>query len=309
MANGSKYRDDVIPGPAFRRSQEHPNKVYMISRFDEHGVKTPDQLHQITWGEADRITRDLMKGLWSMGFKAFDRLAMFGPNRPRWIFGCLAAISSRGIHVPIYPNSKEDDVWWILFDSGAKFVICSSMNHAQKALAVKDRVETLEKIILMDPLPESHDPFIMGFEEVLELGRKSQIADEELEKRVNEINEDDLAAIIYTSGTTGKPKGVMLTHKNFVGQRVIEKEFIYTDSEVFLAHLPMCHSFGFSSDLLNAGNIGGTLFVADSIETADMRKNLKDCRPTIMSSVPRLWEKLYIQILQTIETQPPASPF
>jgi long-chain acyl-CoA synthetase len=97
----------------------------------------------------------------------------------------------------------------------------------------------------------------------------------------------------------------MLTHKNFVSQRLIEKEFDYTDQEVFLAHLPMCHSFGFSSDLLNCGNIGGTMFVADSVETDEMRKNLKDCRPTVMSSVPRLWEKLYIQIGQTVATKPP----
>ncbi|HUT54008.1 MAG TPA: long-chain fatty acid--CoA ligase [bacterium] len=300
-----EFSDNVIPGPAFKRARQHPDKVYLISRFDERGVKTPDQLHQVTWGQADRIVRDFGRGLRAMGFKAFDRLAAFGPNRPRWIYACMAAIGSRGVHVPIYPNSKEDDVWWILQDSGARFVVCGSMSHAQKALLVKDRVETLEKIILMDPLPDQHDDFIMGFDEVVELGKKSGITDEEIDERVREVQEDDLAAIIYTSGTTGKPKGVMLTHKSFVSQRVAENEYEYTDNEVFLAHLPMCHSFGFSSDLLNAGNIGGILFVADSIETAEMRKNLKDCRPTVMSSVPRLWEKLYMQILQTIDQQPP----
>jgi long-chain acyl-CoA synthetase len=300
-----KVSDNVIPGPALKHAIEHPDKVYMISRFDEKGRRTADQLHSITWGQSQRLTTDFIKGLWTMGFKAHDRLAVFGHNRPRWIIACMSAIFSRGVHVPIYPTSKEEDVEWILADSAARFIVCESMENAQKTMAVKNKVETLEKIILMNPPPDDRDPFIVGFDEVLEKGRKSSISDDEVEKRMSEVVEDDLAAIIYTSGTTGKPKGVPLTHRNFVSQRVIESEFDYTKDEIFMAHLPMCHSFGFSSDLLNAGNIGGTLFVADSLETAEMRKNLKDSRPTIMSSVPRLWEKLYIQINQIIATKNP----
>jgi long-chain acyl-CoA synthetase len=301
-----QFSDKVLPGPAFRRAKEHPDKVFLMSRFNDQGVKTPDQIHSVTWAQADRIIRDLAKGFRKIGFNPFDRLAVFSPNRPRWIYTCMSAIASRGVHVPIYPTSKEDDVWWILFDSGAKFVVCGSMEHAHKVLAVKDRVETLEKAVLMDPLPAGHDPFLMGFDEVLELGRKSGISDDDIDQRVMEIEEEDMAAIIYTSGTTGRPKGVMLTHKNFVSQRPLEKDFDYGPDEVFLAHLPMCHSFGFSADFLNAGNIGATLFVADSLEASEMKKNLADVRPTVMASVPRLWEKFYIQIGKTIKEQPPS---
>lgn len=106
--------------------------------------------------------------------------------------------------------------------------------------------------------------------------------------------------------TAGRPKGVMLTHRNFVAQRIVTPKFDFEEGDVFLAHLPMCHCFGFSGDLLASANIGGTLFVADSIVTEEMRKNLKDCRPTVMSSVPRLWEKLYIRMGQVIDTKPPA---
>ena len=300
-----QYNDKVISGPAMRTARLYQDKVYMISRFNDQGVKTPNELHAITWGQSDRLIKDFGKGLATMGFKAYDRLAVFGPNRPRWIVACMSAIMAGGVHVPIYPNSKEEDVWWILTDSGAKFVVCGSMKHAEKALAVKDRVETLQKIILMDKPPAGHDPLIVGFEEVLELGRQNPTPDEELERIANNIDENDIATIIYTSGTTGRPKGVMLTHKNFISQRVMETEFAFIKDDVWLSHLPLCHSFGFTCDLLNCGNIGGTLFVADSIETADMRLNLKDCRPTVMASVPRLWEKLYIQIHQTVATKPP----
>jgi len=304
VAEKIEFSDKVIPGPAMKRVRQHPNKVYIRSRFDGRGVKTPDQIHDVTWQEVHDIIRDFSKGLRVMGFEAKDRLAAFGQNRPRWIYACMSAMYSGGVHVPIYPNSKEEDVWWILHDSGARFVVCSNIEHAEKALAVKDRVETLEKIILMDPLPDKHDEFIVGFDEVMEKGRNSDVSDEDFEKMIAEIDEEDLAAIIYTSGTTGRPKGVMLTHKSFMAQRVLEPDFGYSDNEIFLAHLPMCHSFGFSVDFLNSGNIGATLFVADSLAPEDMKKNLADVRPTMMASVPRLWEKFYIQIGKAIKEQP-----
>ncbi len=304
MSPSYEISNDIITGPAVKNARQNPDKVHMISRFDGKGQRTPDTLHQVTYAETDRIIREFIKGLWEMGFQTGDRLAVHGPNRPRWIYACMAAIFSGGVHVPIYPNSKEDEVNWILQDSGARFAVCDNLKHAKLAASMRDKVETLEKVILMDPLPDGDDDFIMSFDQVLEKGRASSVTEDEVEKRMSETTEDDLAAIIYTSGTTGMPKGVMLTHKCFVSQRVIEPEFDYSDNEVFLAHLPMCHSFGFSSDLLNCGNIGGTMFVADSLETMEMRKNLKDCRPTVMSSVPRLWEKFYIQINQTVQSKP-----
>ncbi len=302
----TKHEEQTIAAIALKRYEEHPGQPYLISRFDDTGKKTPDRLHHVTLGRARRIIWDFMKGLWEMGFDAFDRLGVMGPNRPRWIYACMAAILSRGVHVPIYPTSKDKDVEWILGDSGATFVVCGSMEHAGKVLAVKDGLDALRKIILMDPLPEKHDAFIMSFDEVVDKGQGGRFTDDDIAARLGEVMEEDMASIIYTSGTTGRPKGVMLTHRNFVAQTVVLPEFDFQDGEVFLAHLPMCHSFGFSSDLLASANVGGTLFVADSIETEEMRKNLKDCRPTVMSSVPRLWEKLYIRIGQVLASRPPA---
>lgn len=305
MTQPIEFSDKILPGPAMRRLKMHPHKVFIRSRFDRTGRKTPDQIHDFTFQETYEVIKDFAKGLARLGFKPKDRLAVFGPNRPRWIFTCFAAIYSGGVHVPIYPSSKEEDVWWILFDSGAKFVVCGGLEHAKKVLAVKSRVPTLEGIILMDAPPEGHDPFIRGFDEVAAKGRKEGKSDAEFEQAITQIQEDDLAAVIYTSGTTGRPKGVMLTHKNFIAQRELEADLGYSEDEIILAHLPMCHSFGFSADLLNAGNIGATMFVSDSLETNEMRKNLTDIRPTIMASVPRLWEKFYINIGKAIKEQPP----
>ncbi len=304
--NGELYDESTITGTGRNRAIRFKDKVYIRSRFDKAGRKT-DKIHDITWAEFDECIRNLCKGLDALGIKEFDRVAVFGPNTPRWIMATFSAIFLRGVFVPIYPNSKAEDVWWILHDSGARAVYCHTKKHLDAVLSVRSRLASLERIIVMDPdVPTADIAGAMQFEDLLALGRSRMDKDEEIEARLRSINEEDLAAIIYTSGTTGRPKGVMLTHKNFVSQRAISAAFDFSPDDIWFGHLPLCHSFGFSSDLLNSSYQGGILFVVDSVETEELRKNLLECRPTIMSSVPRLWEKLYLQIHGIVATRPPA---
>ena len=298
-----EFSDDTITGTCLKTAQEYPDKIYLLSRYDKQGRRT-DQVHSYTWAEADRIVRDLCLGLRSLGFQEFDRSAVFSPNRPRWIFSAMAPMFLRGIMVPIYPTSKEEDVWWILHDSGAKFCFCSSKEQLEKVLRVKDRVESLEKVFLMDPLEERPDDIVMGFDELVELGKNHRDKEEEIEEIASKVQPEDLCAIIYTSGTTGRPKGVMLTHSNIVSQRILLEELDIRPEDVWLAHLPFCHSYGFSADLMGAGYVPGILAVLDSLQSEEIRWGLLTFRPTVMNSVPRLWEKLYIQINNTLAQAP-----
>jgi len=298
-----EFSDDTITGTCLKTAQEYPDKIYLLSRYDKQGRRT-DQVHSYTWAEADRIVRDLCLGLRSLGFQEFDRSAVFSPNRPRWIFSAMAPMFLRGIMVPIYPTSKEEDVWWILHDSGAKFCFCSSKEQLEKVLRVKDRVESLEKVFLMDPLKEHPDDIVMGFDELVELGKNHRDKEEEIEEIASKVQPEDLCAIIYTSGTTGRPKGVMLTHSNIVSQRILLEELDIRPEDVWLAHLPFCHSYGFSADLMGAGYVPGILAVLDSLQSEEIRWGLLTFRPTVMNSVPRLWEKLYIQINNTLAQAP-----
>jgi len=300
-----KYNEDTLVGTSLKNAELYPDKVYLLSRYDKQGRRT-DQLYNYTWGEADRIIRDLCCALYSLGFREFDRSAVFAPNRPRWIFSAMAPIFLRGTVVPIYPTSKSEDVWWILHDSGAKFCFCGSQEHLDKVLEVKDRVETLEKIFLMDPLEKKVDEMVMGFDELLELGKKNRDKEPELEKAFEKVDTEDMVVLMYTSGTTGRPKGVMLTNRNIVSQRAIIAEMGFRTDDIWMGHLPLCHSYGLSADLMGASYVPGVLALLDSLQTEEIRWGLATFRPTVMNSVPRLWEKLYIQINAILRERPPA---
>jgi len=297
------YDENTISATTLNRARQFPDKVYVISRYLQ-GKRTQGW-HGLTWGEMDALTRNLLQGLRALGGQEGDRLAVFSPNRPRWIVAAMAGILG-GTFVPIYPSSKPDDVWWILHDSGARAVVVGSDEHLKKVLSVRERLPDLSRIVVMDPIGEHPDPMVSSFEEVCALGAEHPFPEAELFERIQRTKEEDVAAIIYTSGTTGRPKGVMLTHRNIVCQRVIAPEFNFTSRDVWMAHLPLCHSYGFTSDLMNAGFQAGTMFLLDSLETEEIRQGLLAARPTVMNSVPRLWEKLYIQINSILGTRPPA---
>jgi len=299
-----QFNDSTIAGNALNTAQQHPDKAYLHSRYDKQGKRT-DQVHTYTWSEANRVMRDVCLGLHSMGFKDFDRSAVYAPNRPRWLFAALAPIFLRGAFVPIYPTSKTEDVWWILYDSGSRFCFCGSQEHVDRVLEVKEKLPDLEKIFLMDPVISKPHPMVTTMNELIELGKKNRGQDAVVEDASEKIQEEELAIIMYTSGTTGKPKGVMLTHKNITSQRVLTGEFGFRNDDVLLAHLPFCHSYGFSADLMGGSYVPMELAILDSLQTEEVRWGLQTFHPNCMNSVPRLWEKLYIQINQILAQRPP----
>ncbi|MDD5225494.1 MAG: long-chain fatty acid--CoA ligase [bacterium] len=298
------FNESTIIGTSRNRSFQFPNKVYLRSHFDKDGRKTKE-LHDLTYKELEQEIRALGVGLYLLGGRQSDRVGVFGHNTPRWIAAVLATLAGRGTFVPIYPSSKTEDVWWILSDSEAKAVFCEGKEQIEKVLEVKDKLPNLKWIIVLDPDEKIKDEKIISYAKVMEKGRADKKLGEELEVKTKEASPDDLAAIIYTSGTTGRPKGVMLTNNNFNSQRVISDSFDFNTDDIWFGHLPMCHVFGLSSDLLNSGQQAGTLFVLESVETEYLRANLRLCRPTVMSSVPRLWEKVYIQINSIVSTKKP----
>ncbi len=303
MENKPEYNESTITGSMMNRADQYSGKIFIQSWFDENGRKT-GQIHSVTWAESRKMIVNSARALITLGLKPGDRAAVCGPNTPMWCTAVFSIILCRATYVPIYPTSKSEDVWWCLHDSASKIAFCHGREQLDRVLENRNRLNDLKWIIVFDPDVKCTESGVMSFNDFIKRGESSAVDDSEIEKLIRESDENDLASIIYTSGTTGRPKGVMLTNKNFISQRSIAGEFHFTPDDIWLAHLPMCHSLGFTSDLLNSGHQAGTLFISDSIETEEMRKNLRACRPTVMTSVPRLWEKLYLQINMKVAERP-----
>jgi long-chain acyl-CoA synthetase len=297
------YDESTIVGCSLNRANRFRDKVYLKSRFDANGHKT-EAIHSMTWGEIDDTIRTMACGLESMGIEPFNRIAVIGPNTPRWMMATIGAFALRCTIVPIYPSSKTEDVWWCLHNSGAKVVFSHGKEHLEKILEIRDRLDLLEWIVVMDPDVAVDEPGVISFDQLLEKGMANKAHEERIERHLREVQADDLVAVIYTSGTTGRPKGVMLTNSNFMAQLSVVEEYGFGPDDVWFCHLPLCHVLGFSVDFLSSGYQAGTMFLVDSVDPEAIRKNMRDCRPTVMASVPRLWEKLFLQIGTMVRERP-----
>ncbi len=290
------YNLETIAGTYQRNADLYPQKIILKSRYDKQGRRT-DQIYSYTWADVDKITWDLACALYTFGFRESDRLAVFAPNRPRFMFAAGGGLFLRGAMVPIYSTTKTEDVWWILHDSEARFCFCSDREQLEKVLKISSRLEKLEKIIIMTPQDKKYDDeMVLDFNEFQKIGQENRHLKPELEKITAASDEEDIATLFYTSGTTGKPKGVMLTNRNIVSQRLIMSELGFRQDDTWMAHLPFCHSYGFSADLMGCGYLPGVMAVVDSLDTEEIRWALATYQPTVMNSVPRLWEKIYLQI-------------
>ena len=285
----------------FNRANKHWDRPLLVAKYRD-GRATEDWQHY-TWADQAEDHHHLITAWNVLGVKPQERVAILGKNRPRWIQAAVSLLSSNIVFVPIYPTLLAKDIAYVLKDSGARFIVVDSMEQAGKVLSVFDELPALQKIFVMDPLEGDPDERIGSFEELVDLGR-DRVDMEAIFERVRAIQGDDLVAIIYTSGTTGRPKGVMLSNDNFLCQRVVLPYFNLTSEDIFLNHLPFCHAFGLVADMLGAAEVGATLVIAEGIAPQQIRSALTTIRPTVLMSVPRLFEKLFIEVQRVVSTRP-----
>ncbi len=245
----------------------------------------------------ERVKRVAM-GLAALGVQPGDRVAIISENRPEWSFVDLAILSLRAVNVPIYTTQSVEQIRFILENSGAKMLCISGKKiwkHAENAIR---SVERLEKLIFFDAdiLPENESRAIT-LSEVEGRGDEYKRIDADIvERSLAEINTTDLATIIYTSGTTGEPKGVMLTHENFVSNIVaISKGLPIKPTDRSLAVLPLSHIFERTVFYVLCSN-GVSIHYCASFD--HLASHLQEVKPTIMTAVPRLFEQVYHKIVK-----------
>jgi len=235
-------------------------------------------------------------GLREMGMSKGDKLALLAENSPEWVMTDLANLCFGGITVPIYTSLVPEQIKYIVNDSDAKVVVCSDLSLWEKVKSVKDEMKNVKTFIVMgDEAPEG----TMLFSEVIEKGEKINEQDPSLfEKNASEIKPEDTASIIYTSGTTGAPKGVILSHSNFISNSKATSDIIkFTSKDYVLSFLPLSHVLERMVTFTYLYK-GCSIAYAESVET--VAENLLEIRPHIMVSVPRVFEKIYAKVMDTV---------
>jgi long-chain acyl-CoA synthetase len=251
----------------------------------------------------DRV-RDLGLGLTAMDVRPGDRVALLAESRPEWLIADFSILAVGAVTVPIYPTVSDVQVAAILQDSEACLAFVSSAAQLAKILAAAPRLPTLRGVIVMDPsacdeVTTPHTIPVRTLDEVAEEGhraiRNGWGVGREFLERAKRVAPDQLATIIYTSGTTGDPKGVMLTHANLMANvEGVRQVLDLHQGDVALSFLPLCHAFERMVAYVYLTS-GVSMIFAESLDT--VARDLKTVRPTVLTGVPRVFEKLQARIV------------
>jgi long-chain acyl-CoA synthetase len=234
-------------------------------------------------------------GLMALGVKPGDKVVLISEDRPKWLITDYAILTAGAVTVPIYPTLNAPETAYIVNDSDASVAVVSNEDQANKLLSQKEALKRLRTIVMMDP-PTGPPGDILPWSTMVEWGRDFGKKNPGIHRATaSKVRPEDLATIIYTSGTTGLPKGVLLTHSNFVENCRGGMEHLKIDAnDKALVFLPLCHSFERMIDYCYFWQ-GTSIAYAESIEK--VADNLGEVKPTIMAAVPRLYEKVYARLM------------
>ncbi|MFZ5867061.1 MAG: AMP-dependent synthetase/ligase [Thermodesulfobacteriota bacterium] len=264
------------------------------------------QYLDLTWAELREASEAFACGLLNIGMEPGDRLAIMSFNRLEWIVADLGTLLAGGVGVPIYHTNTAEQAAYILSDSESRFVVVEDVTQLGKILAHVDELPNLAKIVLIDGAAPQGDQRVIALADLLEQGRqKRDEFEQELQRRISNININDMATIVYTSGTTGPPKGCMISHKNiaFVLWSIHELIKIDPKTNMSLMILPISHLYPRVSGYYYNIYMNIPFAIAESIDT--IGQNMMEVRPTYFTSVPRIFEKVYDRIVSTAEKGSP----
>jgi long-chain acyl-CoA synthetase len=278
----------------------------VVEMFLHRVASTPDaeamsgkrggQWHAMTWRETERRVRAVAGGLLSLGLQKGERAAILATSRPEWVIADLGILAAAGATSTIYTSNTAEESAYILANSNARFCFVENAMQDAKLREVRGQLGHVAQLILIDGEPADTDGWTISLAELERRGESWNAANPgRLDEVMASVGPEDLATLIYTSGTTGKPKGVMLTHDNWVFEaETIDDTNVLRPTDRQLLFLPLAHSFG---------KVLEVAFIRIGVPTAidgvidDLVVNLAAVHPTVMAGVPRVYEKVYNRVV------------
>jgi len=281
----------AIPEVFFETAKKHPNKTAFL--YKKEGVYFP-----VTYKEAVNQVKIFASALQKFGADKGDKIAILSENRPEWAISDLAIMLVGAIVVPLHATFSPKAICNILNHSQAKIIIVSNGDFLNKVLLGQKYLKHLEKIIFLEKLTavqkENLTKKVFGWKALFALHQSDTY-----EKVF--LDPDEVCSIIYTSGTTGRPKGVLLTHRNFLSNvEAVNDVVAVKENDVFLSFLPLSHVLERTIGYYMPISFGATIAYAESAK--QLPYNLKEIKPTILISVPRIFEKFHDAIWDKINS-------
>ena len=283
--------------------EKYPNEPALSIKDSSGNWKTD------TWSEVYSSVLSVSKSLLACGIKKHDKVSIYSYNRPEWNIGYMATQLINGVAVGVYHTSSSNEVEWVVGNSESRIIFLGNNpndngekekmpNH--RLLEVLDKLEKVELVITMDGVEILKHPKIISWSEFIEKG--NSVDDETVQELCRQIQSEDTSSLIYTSGTTGNPKGVELSHGNWTFELdTVEPILKFDQGEKYVSWLPGAHVFGQLLDNHYWIRRAMHMHIVDSpLNTVDYAKEVQ---PHLFISVPRIYEKIYSNLMAAIESK------
>ena len=263
--------------------------------------------NSVSWNGWLERSKEIAYALDAIGFRPGDVASILSNTVPEWLYVDMGVLCAGGVSSGIYPTDSAKQVEYLASDSRTRVLFVEDDEQLDKALDIRDRCPTLQKIIVfdMEGLRDFKDPMVLSLDEFVELGRRHMAGREGLwEEMIASRGPADLAILVYTSGTTGPPKGAMHSHGGVTYQMKHGLDFYPVEGkDERLLFLPLCHVAERLGGYYYSVAIGSTMNFAESPETVP--DNIREVQPTAFLAVPRVWEKFYSAITLALKDATP----
>jgi long-chain acyl-CoA synthetase len=298
---------ETLMGPVHERTL-----VELFQRQAELRAGKPAMFHRdggawipLTWTDYARKARDLAAYFVDQGLGHGEHVAIWTFNRPEFVVASTATMLAGACTAPLYQTLSGEEAGYVLGHSDAPIAVVENPELLAKVLAVRDRLPSLRRIVLVDgAVDPAHADLVVGWDDAVRLGGEALpgIA-AELDMRTERVRATDVATLVYTSGTTGPPKAVMATHGNLLAAiDALGPVVLLSPDDRVLSYLPLAHILERLNSEVRLYSAGSPLWFAASI--AEMPADIRQIRPTCFVGVPRVWEKMAVTINATIDAMP-----